>query len=399
MLARIVFITAVCLAACARADADPAAAIGLGGAGVEQEAAAAATPPVESVVVGESPAVEAHEDLDRVAVVPDGDRARVWTAYTVADALFMQRANTVGPLAVVSQEAADPGAPVIAAGDVRYPIAPGVRVFQGWRRADCTGIEVGYLGIWDMRADALAVSRTNDLALPGQLGLVDGSGFESATAIQPTLRSSLNGAEINVFGTRVHQGCHRHDPLPWRRSWKLLEGTTLTSDWLFGVRWVGIDETANLAVTAPATASAAAGNTTGYRVATSSQLVGPQIGNRRRIDWEDWSLEGWAKVGLMGASLSQSQSAVIGPADLVEIREPRSSTRAGVAMIGDLSATVVRRFGDHWGLRAGYTLLWFPGVAPAAEQWDFTNVTTSGSRLVPGTVFLHGATLGVEAAW
>jgi hypothetical protein len=101
----------------------------------------------------------------------------------------------------------------------------------------------------------------------------------------------------------------------------------------------------------------------------------------------------------MGGFQSQSQSSVIGPADLVEIREPRSSTRAGVGMIGDLNAAVVRRLGDHCGLRAGYTLLWFSGVAPAAEQWDFTDATTSGTRVVPGTVFLHGATLGLEAAW
>lgn len=404
MLARIVFIAVVCLAACTVGRADdpvPGGPVVLGESAVEPRAVVPpAQPAVESMPAEVSPLAS---DLPTFAgpssALPAAMEPRGRAAYTVVDALFMQRANTAGPLAVVSQGAADAGAPVIAAGDVRYATAPGVRVFQGWRRPDCTGIEVGYLGLWGLHADTLAVSPTDDLALPGQLGLVAGSGFEAATAVQPTLHSSLNSAEINVFGTHVHQGCRRQDPLPWRRSWNMLDGTTLTSDWLFGVRWAGIDETATLAVTAPSTAPGAADNTTDYRVTTSSQLIGPQVGHRRRLDWIDWSFEGWAKVGLMGGSLSQSQSAVIGPADLVEIREPRSSTRAGVGMIGDLNATAVRRLGDHWGLRAGYTLLWFSGVAPAAEQWDFANATTSGTRVVPGTVFLHGATLGLEASW
>lgn len=393
MLTRIVLAAVVCVSATASALAEGAADV----------------PPVlGEAAVGESVLVEPPPAIDRAEGVPlefappaaaGGAGPHVWQAYALVDALFIQRANTFGPLAVVSEGAANPGAPVIAAGDVRFPTSPGVRVFQGWRSTACTGIEVGYLGVWGMHADALAQSPSHDLALPGQLGLVEGSGFQAATVVQPTLDSSLNSAEVNVFGTHVHRGCRRHDPLPWRRSWDLLDGTTLTCDWLLGVRWAGIDETANLAVTAPATAPGAAANTTAYRVATSSQLVGPQIGHRRRIDWADWSVEGWAKVGLMGGSLSQSQSAVVGPADLVEIREPRSSTRVGVGMIGDLNAALVRRFGDHWGVRAGYTLLWFSGVAPAAGQWDFTNTTTSGSGIVPGTVFLHGATLGVEAAW
>jgi len=400
MLARIVFTAVVWLSASAATLAEDAL-VSLP-AMLDDTVADAAAPPdgaaMESVLVEESPRAS---DLPELALpaVACVDEAPAWTSYALVDALFMQRTNTIGPLAVVSQGATNPGAPVIAAGDVRFPIAPGVRVFQGWRRSDGIGLEAGYIGIWGMHADALAVSSSPDLALPGQLGLVDGSGFQAATAIAPTLNSSLNSAELNVFGTHVHRGCRRHDPLPWRRSWACLEGTTLTSDWLLGVRWAGIDETGNLAVTAPATVATSDFNTTVYRVTTSSQLVGPQIGHRRRLDWADWSVEGWAKVGLMGASLTQSQSAVIGPADLVVIREPRSATRVGVGMIGDLSATLVRRLGDHWGLRAGYTLLWFSGVAPAADQWDFTNTTTSGSGVVPGTVFLHGATLGVEASW
>ncbi|MFM7108064.1 MAG: hypothetical protein ACKOZU_05615 [Planctomycetaceae bacterium] len=324
-----------------------------------------------------------------------GDDLDDWTAIATFDVLFLQRANTVGPLAVASQASDIPGATVISASDVRYPTIPGMRVFHGWRNDESGGWEVGYLGAWSMHADAVAVSPTGSLALPGGLGLVAGSGFDAATVIQPTLDASLNSAEFNVFSTRVYGGCRRHDPLPWRRSWDVLEGTTARADWIMGIRWAGIDETANLAVTAATPGP----STTAYRVTTSTQFVGPQLGHRRRVAWGDWALEGWMKVALVGSLLSQSQGSVVGPFDLVPIRGPQSSTSTGVGMIGDINASAVRRLGDHWSVRAGYTLLWFAGAAPAANQWDFANTPTSGPGIERGTVFLHGATLGVEAAW
>ncbi len=360
---------------------------------VEQNAAAE-LPPVDGAVI-DDPTTPVIGSACETKAFGDScvDEEPAWVGFTSVDALFIQRTNLVGPLAVRSEAALDRGVPVITAGDVRYPTTPGLRIFQGWRRSDCTGIEVGYIGIWNMHADALAVSPDALLALPGQLGVVGGSGFDAATAIAPTLSSTLNSAECNVFATRIYDGCQRHDPLPWRRSWGVLAETVATADWLLGIRWAGLDETATLAVTADSA------NTTSYRTTTSSQLIGPQIGHRRRVDWGDWSVEGWAKAGLMASTLTQSQSAIVGPQDLVQVRAPFSSTRIGLGMIGDLNASVVRRIGDRWGIRAGYTLLWLADVAPAANQWDFSDTPTSGTQLRTGSVFLHGATLGLEAAW
>ena len=321
------------------------------------------------------------------------------TAYATADVLFLERANSAGPLAVVGPFGGNAGAPVITAGDVRYPTFAGLRLFQGWRTCEDWGCEVGYLGAWGMHADALATAPDGSLALPGQLGLVAGSGFDAATAIRPVTDAVLNSVELNLFSSRIHDGCHRHDPLPWRRSWDALRGSTMTADWILGIRWAGLDEAATLDVTALTSTPPPVFRTTGYRVTSSSHLVGPQIGHRRRVEWGDWALEGWAKAALAASFLAQSQGSVVGPFDLVEIREPRSGSRTGVGMIGDLNLAVVRRFGDHVGLRAGYSLLWFSGVAPAANQWDFTNTASSGTSVVIDTVFLHGATLGLEATW
>lgn len=407
MLARVLVVMSLCVAACAVARAqgvpievpivvgdDVGGGESRGSAAGPDDVADPDSPPSsavpESVLVEES-----ASSFDASAFAPPSpasciDATCAGTSYTSFDALFLQRINTVGPLAIDSYSSADPGATVIAAGDVRYPTSFGARLFQGWRRPDDGGVEVGYLGVWGMFADDQAVSSDGSLALPGQLGSIQGSGFDAATAIRPVLVGNLNSLEVNLFTTRTQDGCQRHDPLPWRRV-----GMVPTVDWILGVRWAGLDEEGTLSVTAATPAP----STTAYRVTTSSHLVGPQLGHRRKVEWGDWALDGWIKAAAVASFLSQSQGTVVGPYDLLEIRGPRSSTLDGMGFIGDVNAMVVRRLGDGWSLRAGYTLLWFPGVAPAAEQWDFTNVTTSGSRLVPGTVFLHGATLGLEAGW
>lgn len=409
MLWRVIVAGSLCLAACApsgarAAPADVPLVIGEpgdevaapamivpdapGAAGPVADAMPAPPPVADAFVVEETP-------VSGTVLAPGGGAAcrtcapDSWESLTTVDALFIGRENAVGPLAVASLFTDTPGATVIGTGDVRYPMSPGGRIVQTWRQRDCMGVEVGYLGVWGMHADALAVSPAGELAVPGQLGFVAGSGLDAATAIRPVLNSTLNSGEFNLFTTRTHDGCRRHDPLPWRRV-----GIVPTADWLVGLRYAYLDESANLFVTATDL------TTTNYRVTTSSQLFGPQVGHRRRIEWGAWAFEGWAKAGLMASILSQSQSAVIGPFDGVQIREPRKASTMGVGMIGDLNASVVRRLGDHWGLRAGYQLLWLAGAAPAASQWDFTNdPATSGTGVAKDTVFLHGASLGLEAAW
>jgi hypothetical protein len=48
----------------------------------------------------------------------------------------------------------------------------------------------------------------------------------------------------------------------------------------------------------------------------------------------------------------------------------------------------------------GYNLIWLSGVALAPNQFDFGAETTSGSDLHGGAgLFLHGASLGLEARW
>jgi hypothetical protein len=244
-----------------------------------------------------------------------------------------------------------------------------------------------------MYADA-AANGPDTLAVPGDLADIPGSGFSDAVQIRPTTVSTLNMAEANLFTyccCRTGGSCAK---LPWDRC----HCACTCSNWLVGLRWAGLQEAANLGITC------CEGDPPGsYRVTTSSQMIGPQVGYRRRKEWKCWAYEGWAKVGFMGTILSQSQGALYEPfvgLDPVLVREPRSSSRGSVGMIGDINFSVIRRLNDTWGLRVGYNLIWLTGAALAANQWDFTNTDSSGTALVDGgSLLIHGANLGVEARW
>lgn len=314
-----------------------------------------------------------------------------WMRYASFDALFLGRSETATdrPLVVANGLAPAPGRTLLSTDDLRYATSISTRVFYGWHAPGHVGWEVGYVGVYGMHADA-RVTGDDTLALPGGLGLIQGSGFDDAVAVRPFTTATLNMAEINWF-SRDEGGRDPNSPYPWRRCHDL----PASRDWLVGIRWAGLDEMATLDVTCCEGESPSS-----YRVTTSSQLIGPQVGYRRRSEWGGWAFEGWAKVALVGAILSQEQGELVGPFDGVEVRGPRSGTAGDVGMIGDLTFSLARRLNDTWGLRAGYNLIWLTGVALAANQWDFTTTDSSGTGLVgDSTLFLHGASLGIEARW
>jgi hypothetical protein len=320
-----------------------------------------------------------------------------WSRYVIVDALFLQRDNSLinRPL-VLDNGTTDPdaaGAVLLTTRDLQYATAPGTRIFFGEYGPENLGWEIGYLGVYGMYADA-GVIGPDTLQVPGDLGQLVGSGFDDAVQIRPTTVSSLNMAEANVFTYCCCRTGGKCAKLPWDRC----HCACTCSNWLLGLRWAGLDETANLDITCCEGDPAVP-----YRVTTSTQMIGPQVGYRRRKEWACWAYEGWAKVGLMGTVLTQSQGAVYEPfvaLDPVLVREPQSSSRGGVGMIGDMNFTVIRRLNETWGLRLGYNLIWLTGAALAANQWDFTDTPTSGTALVGGgSLLLHGANLGLEARW
>ena len=307
--------------------------------------------------------------------------------YWIVDSVFLQRDNqsTDQILAAIGPNA------IITTGEPQFAVQPGLRLFRG-QVDDCgRGWELGYLGVWNMFAD-LDEGGLADINGGDPLSfLVDG--FDGRSLARATYSSTLNTAEANFLWRRCHRGFSRHSAYPWERCGNYRRGTV---DWLAGFRWAGLDEAASLQLSGgdfPGPSS--------YNVRSTTNLFGAQIGGRGRMEWDRWAIDGWAKAALAGTAMSQSADPIVSvnvpdPA----IRPARSATEGGVGFIGDLNVNLSYRLSDTWRLRTGYNFLWLTGVALAPNQFDFGGTSTAGTGLNGGAgVFLHGANLGLEAAW
>lgn len=317
-----------------------------------------------------------------------------WDQYAILDFMFLQRDNATSGAVITEENIGGQQVPIFTTRSMQPATAPGVRLFYGELGPDCMGWEFGYLGVYGMFGAVDRSSLTDSLVIPGDLG-GNTPGWTSADEVRPTYASSLNTVEANIFTYRCCPECSSDSFL-----WSHLGNKPVChcSNWLFGFRWAGLEEQADLNVLCCRVTNDVF---TSYSVRTSSQMLGPQVGFRGRRQWRNWAVEGWAKAMLAGTLLSSNAdpiSSSLAPTTI--IRPARRLTDAGVGFLGDLNYTVSRRLSDMWWLRLGYNMIWLSGVALAPDQWDFTNTAASGTTLVGGGgVFLHGANLGLEARW
>lgn len=343
----------------------------------------------DAAIIEEAPV--ADDEACLAAVRGMCDCCPEWNNYFVFDALFLQRDNATNgqPIAVGSGDSPNPGVPLLTTQSMQFATAPGVRLLYGHRGPNAVGWEVGYLGVYGMFADA-AIADPDMIAVPGDLG-TGVPGWATADVERPTYASALNIVETNVF---LYDCCRERVPcakLPCRR-----ECHCRCTDWIGGFFWAGLNEQANLNVIC-----CEGEEPTAYSVNTASNLFGAQIGMRRRADWCRWAFERTYKVGLAGASLYQSAGPITSSRAPGQVfRDPQSAWLGGAGLLSQINLTAVYRINSQWGLRAGYNLIWLAGVALAPDQWDFTDTSTSGSQLVNGgSLFLHGANLGLERRW
>lgn len=311
--------------------------------------------------------------------------------YLVFDVLFLDRDNASNnqPILVDSQSGANPGGTIFTTRSLVPTTGPGVRLFVGRHGCGSTGWEVGYWGVYGWYGDARA-DLARGLAIPGAIGSAV-PGWDAANTVRATWSSSLNVTEWNLLASEFSSGCEPCSRWPQRRCRHETE-----VDWIGGLFWAGLEEQAALQV-----AAFAGEPTTAYRVATSSNLFGGQLGLRGRRTWDRFSLEGWLKAGLGGAWLSQSAAPITSVlVPNFDYRPGRSAVDTGMGFLSSMNLTMAYRFSEVWGLRLGYNLAWLSGVALAPNQWDFTDTATSGTGVRgAGGLFLHGANVGLEARW
>lgn len=306
--------------------------------------------------------------------------------YVTFDALAIQRDN-----ATVDRDFVIDGntlAPVLTNQSLQFVTAPGVRVMLGRHGRDRIGWEFGYVGVYGMWADRLATGDDN-LEIAGLLAN-DLTSFRNQPVAEATYGSTLNMAEANLLLTEQFHS------YPRMSAYQLEQIRAVgTVDWIAGFRWADLSETA--AIDMPPSAASGAGT---YAVRANSALFGGQLGARGRLAWEAWALEGWVKAACAYANLSQSQDGIVDPLGPAIYREPGGGSDGGVAGIFDTSISLVRRLGDTWSLRLGYNSFWLTGVALAPDQFDFSDATEAPTDVQAGrTLWLGGASIGLEAAW
>ena len=316
--------------------------------------------------------------------------------YVTFDVLFLDRDNAAvnQPLAVEGPFGPGPGGVVLTTYSPMATTAPGVRLFVGRHGRETTGWELGYWGCYGFFGDAAAArpgaaGAPGGLSVPGGLGATV-PGWNQVSAIRAGWSSTLNVVECNLLATDMSAACEPASRWPQRRC-----ASETETDLIGGLFWAGLDEAAALHVTYGTDAP------TAYRVATSSNLFGGQVGVRRRRTWDRFMVEGWLKAGLGGAWLDQSAAPITSPlAPGVEFRPGREASDTGMGFLSSMNLTMAYRFSDAWGLRLGYNLAWLSGLALAENQFDFDATASAGTGVRgAGGMFLHGANVGLEGRW
>lgn len=317
--------------------------------------------------------------------------------YAFADALFLQRDNATIDRPLVTAG----GTVAITSGQFASPVATGTRIFVGELGDDevgpaFPGWEIGYVGVYGMAGRRQATDPAGGLAVAGPLGTVVDA-FGDATLATAAYDSQLNSAEANLVWHRFAAGRSGRDGGSGGWPPPVSAAASRSLDWLLGFRWVGLEEAATLGFlpaggTTPAT----------YAVSAASNMFAGQTGVRGRWTRDRWALEGWAKLGLAGIDVGQVQSITDPTATAAPFRPLRSGTEGNVGLISDLMLSAIWRINDRCGLRVGYNLLWLTGVGLAPDQFDFSASTgpEAGTGVQrTGSLFLNGASAGVEARW
>jgi hypothetical protein len=327
--------------------------------------------------------------------------------YAEADALFLGRDNQSHNQPVVIDLDSPSGQdPILTTHDFQFPFEPALRARLGFPLNECLSFEVGYLGLFDARSGQ-TVTGDNNLAIPGDLGLASNV-FFGADDMHLTYLSQLHSVELNCVKRceccccecSDRDGCGSNGSgcngpgcngpgsygygTPVRRSWH---------EWFAGFRYLRLTEEFNIRSTDLQEGS---GN---YNIQTSNDLYGAQIGTRwgRSRGRFGWELTG--KAGLFGNACHEQQYATDFPPPFM-LRPLTRSSGGQCAFVGELGVALRYQLTRAWALRGGYDLMWIEGVALAPDQLDFTDTPSSGSRLVSGGgVFLHGASVGMEARW
>jgi hypothetical protein len=282
--------------------------------------------------------------------------------YVRAEVLFLEQSTSAANRVVVQT---DVGAtPVITTEDFDFPMAAGLSLLVGRRLDSDSAWELSYFGLHNWSSDIFAADAGN-LDLPGTVGV--GTDFDDADEMDVLYQSRLNNVEFNLLRDHTYLA------------------------WIAGFRYVNWEEEFNIAATNGADLS-------NYNTQTSNNMFGGQFGARAFFygPYLQWELTG--KAGLFGNVAQQRQR--FGDDDDTLVLRDTSEDGSAFSFVGDVNLSAHYRLNRVWSIRAGYNILGITGLALAPDQLDFAAGPAAGRNIdVGGSVFLHGANIGIEGIW
>ena len=261
----------------------------------------------------------------------------------------------------------DPGASteLLSASDLDFPMNAGERLSFRWDYPSGLGLELIYFGIDNWQSSA---------NFPTSAFLY-GTGYLS---IDNTMTMPVSEAQIQ-YSSRLYSG--------------EVNVRYLLNDWitpLLGFRWIDFEDRY------AASGQAASGPFTDL-VRGHNHLYGCQIGlDGRLFDHPaPFQIGLVAKAGIYGNAAAQNNDYIDSSFDF-----SASASNAHLSFVGEIGLSVSYQFAKHFAVRAGYQALWLSGVALAPNQISATDFMAGQAGVdTSGSLFCHGANVGLEVAW
>jgi hypothetical protein len=285
-----------------------------------------------------------------------------WTVF--AGVVFLSRSDAGSIPLIINQGT---GETLLNAQDLDFdPVAaPSVSIIRDY--CNCWGWEVGYFGTDAWNSSGRGGGEVSPVLVgPG----IDFPSTAPGTIFQADYGSELYSAEFNI-----------------RR--RCSECVTL----LAGFRWLELGDTLHAYTVAPNVTDLLTVDTTNhlYGLQVGADTVLYQATQRVRID-------GLFRAGVLGNHIDHSASSPLtgGFGTLASASAEDDTT----AFLGSIGLRGVVNLTNNWGVYGGYQLLWLDGVALAPDNIQATSLVPPSSNAIDtGTVFFHGAMVGLQATF
>ncbi len=280
------------------------------------------------------------------------------------------------------------GTTFMSTSDLTNIFNPGLRATVGMRLCGSRALEFDYFGLFQGTASAVAV-KPDPFAFLIFPDNFFGNVFVDMDRVEANYSSGLQSFAVSF---PCCCGCCEECDDECGCS----EVYCRSFEWFGGFRYINLGERLDIAAQRIVGGGLEEGS---YNIRTANNLYGGQLGARIRRTRGRFGYEATGAVGLFGNSAQQSQSVTDFPD--FPIRPTVSSSRSGVAFVGDFNLSGLYRLSEIWNLKAGYTVLWIEGLALAPDQLDFDFAASpSGDQLHNGGgLLLHGVNIGLEARW